>query len=169
MRHLGATVLAVIGLLTTTFGVSVASALLPLISVELFTIGLVLKGTTIPWWVLTVVIATGQIGGKLLHYYAARGVIRLPRLLRREDRPTGEGRRHRWLASFRASCRHRPVWTSAVLLISATTSLPPFAAIAVIAGWAQVPLATFVSAGFVGRLLRFSALTIAPGVVVAWV
>ncbi|MFD0490634.1 hypothetical protein ACFQ0O_30360 [Saccharopolyspora spinosporotrichia] len=65
--------LAVIGLLSTTFGVAVASALMPLISVELFVIGLVLKGPEVPWWALALVIAVGQIAGKMLYFYAARG------------------------------------------------------------------------------------------------
>ncbi|GAA0519651.1 VTT domain-containing protein [Saccharopolyspora thermophila] len=160
--------LTVIGLLSTTFGVSVASALLPLISVELFAVGLVLKEPEIPWWLLAVVIATGQIGGKLLHYYAARGVIRLPRLFRRKSEAEREGRWRGWLETFRVSCRKRPVWTGAVLLVSAVASLPPFAAVAVVAGWAKVPLATFVITGFVGRFVRFGALAIAPGIVVAW-
>ncbi|MER7079447.1 membrane protein YqaA, SNARE-associated domain [Saccharopolyspora kobensis] len=160
--------LTVIGLLSTAFGVSVASALLPLISVELFAIGLVLNGPEIPWWLLAVVIATGQIGGKLLHFYAARGVIRLPKFFRRKNTGEKGGRWREWLERFRANCQRRPVWTGAVLLVSATASLPPFAAVAVIAGWAKVPLSTFVITGFIGRFVRFGALAIAPGVIVAW-
>ncbi|MEV0085932.1 VTT domain-containing protein [Saccharopolyspora sp. NPDC050642] len=161
--------LTVIGLLSTAFGVSVASALLPLISVELFAIGLVLKSPEIPWWLLALVIAAGQIGGKLLHYYAARGSIRLPRMFRRKtERERKDSRWREWMEKFRTNCRRRPVWTGAVLLISAAASLPPFAAIAVIAGWAKVPLTTFLVTGFIGRFIRFGALAIAPGVVVGW-
>ncbi|GAA4619218.1 VTT domain-containing protein [Saccharopolyspora hordei] len=159
--------LTVIGLLSTTFGVSVASAVLPLISVELFAIGLVLTGPEIPWWLLALVIATGQIGGKLLHYSAARGVIRLPRLCQRKSEER-TGRWRQWLERFRANCRQRPVWTGAVLLVSAVASLPPFAAVAVVAGWAEVPLSTFVVTGFIGRFVRFGALAIAPGAIIGW-
>lgn len=161
--------LTVIGLLSTTFGVSVASALMPLISVELFAIGLVLKAPHIPWWVLAVVIATGQIGGKLLHYYAARGVIRLPKFMQRKKKTERKGRGREWLESFRANCRKRPVWTGAVMLISALASLPPFAAVAIIAGWAKVPVTTFLLTGFIGRFVRFGALAIAPGMVATWI
>ncbi|TWG08837.1 hypothetical protein [Saccharopolyspora dendranthemae] len=162
--------LTIIGLLSTTFGVSVASALLPLISVELFAIGLVLKEPGIPWWVLALVIATGQIGGKLLHYYAARGTIRLPKFMRREkkERPESRGRLKTWLDSFRENCRTRPVWAGTVLLISAAASLPPFAAVAIIAGWAKVPVSTFLITGFVGRFARFGALAAAPAAMAAW-
>lgn len=161
--------LTIIGLLSATFGVSVASALLPLISVELFAIGLVLKEPGIPWWVLALVIATGQIGGKLLHYYAARGSIRLPKFMRREKKEkASKGRWKTWLESFRESCRTRPVWAGGVLLISALASLPPFAAVAIIAGWAKVPVSTFLITGFVGRFVRFGALAAAPAAMAGW-
>lgn len=74
--------LTVIGLSSTAFGISVAGALLPLISVELFVLGMALSGPELPWWLLALVIAAGQLGGKLLYYYAARGAIRVPRRLR---------------------------------------------------------------------------------------
>ncbi len=67
--------LTVIGLLSTTFGVSMAGALMPLISVELFVVGLALSGPDLPWWVLALVIAVGQAAGKLLYYYAAQGIV----------------------------------------------------------------------------------------------
>ncbi len=127
-----------------------------------------LKGPEIPWWLLALVIATGQIGGKLLHYYAARGSIRLPPFLRRKSANERTGRWREYLEKFRANCHRRPVWTGAVLLISAASSLPPFAAVAVIAGWAKVPLVTFLVTGFVGRFVRFGALAIAPGIVIGW-
>ncbi|MEB3366964.1 VTT domain-containing protein [Saccharopolyspora mangrovi] len=163
--------LTIIGLLSTTFGVSVASALLPLISVELFAVGLVLKEPSIPWWVLALVIATGQIGGKLLHFYAARGAIRLPKFLHRKKKredPEAKGRWKTWLESFRENCRNRPVWAGAVLLVSALASLPPFAAVAIVAGWAKVPVTTFLITGFVGRFARFGALAAAPTAMAAW-
>ncbi|WP_406689106.1 hypothetical protein REH65_23430 [Saccharopolyspora sp. ID03-671] len=161
--------LTIIGLLSTTFGVSVASALLPLISVELFVVGLVLKEPEIPWWVLALVIAAGQIGGKLLHYYAARGSIRLPGLVRRErEAPKTRGRWRAWLESFRENCRNRPVWAGAVLLVSAVASLPPFAAVAFVAGWAKVPVTTFLLTGFVGRFARFGVLAAAPTAMTTW-
>jgi membrane protein YqaA with SNARE-associated domain len=158
----------IMGLLSATFGVSVASALFPLISVEIFAVGLVLNGPALPWWLLAVVIAVGQMGGKLLHYYAARGAVQLPGFLRRKERLARKGRWSAWFDRFRANCHQRPVWTGTVLLISAMASLPPFLATAVVAGWARVPLRTFLVTGFVGRFLRFGVLTLAPGVVAAW-
>ncbi len=160
--------LTIIGLISTAFGVSVASALLPLISVELFVVGLVLEGPHIPWWALALVIAIGQMGGKTLYYYAAQGIIKLPRFLHRKTKKERTGRWRTWLDGFRDSCQHRPVWTGVVLLVSAVASLPPYAATAIVAGWARIPLATFLITGFVGRFTRFAALAVAPTLVASW-
>ncbi|MBE9374302.1 hypothetical protein IQ251_07555 [Saccharopolyspora sp. HNM0983] len=151
-----------LGLLSATFGVAMCSAVLPLISIELFTLGVVLHGTDVPWWILALVIAAGQIAGKLLHYGAARGAIRLPALLTRRGRAPHEGTWRSRLESFRTRCRRRPVWTGGVLLISALASLPPFAAMAMVAGWAKVPITLFLVTGFAGRFARFGALAAAP-------
>jgi membrane protein YqaA with SNARE-associated domain len=132
-------------------------------------VGMVLKGPELPWWLLAVVIAVGQIGGKLLYYYAARGIIQLPKFLHRKTTPEQKGRWSRWMERFRESCSSRPIWTSGVLLLSASASLPPYLATCVVAGWARVPLCTFIITGLVGRFIRFSALAIAPALVAAWI
>lgn len=167
--------LTLIGLLSTSFGMAVASALVPLISVEIFVVGLALKGPQVPWWLLALVVAVGQISAKLLYFYAAQGVLRLPGFLQRRTgthdasgAPAGKGRWRRWLEGFRSNCHHRPFWTGAVLTLSAAASLPPFLATAVIAGWARIPLVTFLLTGFVGRFVRFAALASAPGAVMTW-
>lgn len=160
--------LAVIGLSSAAFGMSVLSALLPLISIELFVVGVVLQAPTLPWWLLAVVVTVGQIGGKLLHYYAAQGIIRLPRFLHRSSEREGRGRWRSWLHRFRSRCHRRPIWTNGMLLFSAATSLPPYAATAMVAGWARIPLHSFVITGLLGRFVRFSAVILSPGVVAAW-
>lgn len=161
--------LTLIGLISTAFGVSVAGALLPLISVEIFVVGIVLHGTAMPWWLLAIVIAAGQLGGKLLHYYAARGAIRMPRFLQR--RKTTEKRPSRWrarLERFRDNCQDRPLWAGGVLLSSALLSIPPFFPTAMVAGWARVPVVNFLVTVFVGRFIRFAALALAPAAVIAY-
>ncbi|RCW39744.1 membrane protein YqaA with SNARE-associated domain [Halopolyspora algeriensis] len=160
--------LAAIGLTSTAFGVSILSALLPLISIELFLVGAVLKGPELPWWLLALVVTVGQIGGKLLHYFAARGVLRLPRLLRRTSERKSHGRWSRRLKRFRERCHRRPVWTNGMLLFSAATSLPPYAATAVTAGWARIPLPAFILTGLAGRFARFTALILLPGTLTVW-
>ena len=56
-----------------TLGVAFGSALLPLVSVEIFLIGLAVQQPHIPWLLLGAAVAIGQVAGKLLYYYAAQG------------------------------------------------------------------------------------------------
>lgn len=152
-----------IGLLATALGLSLVSAVIPLLSIELFAVGLVVSDQPVAWWALALVIAMSQIAGKLLHYYAGRGAIQLPSLLRRSTEMSGRRRRYQEkLARFRQVCQQRRWWARGVLLTSATASLPPFAAVSAAAGLAKVPLVSFLVIGFVGRLFRFGSLTFAP-------
>ncbi|MHA6800770.1 hypothetical protein [Bounagaea algeriensis] len=155
----------VLGLLCAALGLSVVSAVFPLISIEVFALGVLLGGADVPWWALALVIAVGQITGKTLHYGAARGAVRLPKLLGRTGRLPHRRERTRAAAlldRFRTTCQHRPVASGGVLLASAAASVPPFAATAAVAGWARVSLALFLVTGFTGRLIRFGVLTAAP-------
>ncbi len=158
----------VISLVSTAFGVSMAGALMPVISVELFVVGLSLSGPQLPWWCLALVIALGQAAGKLLYYYAAQGIRCLPRFLRPKAEVERSGRASRWLDQFQRVCAQRPVWAGAVLLLSAAVSLPPFAASAVVAGWARVSLTLFLGTALLGRFLRYGALLLAPAAVSGW-
>jgi membrane protein YqaA with SNARE-associated domain len=54
------------------------------------------------------------------------------------------------------------------MLVSATCSLPPFAATSVAAGAADIRLVSFVTAGLVGRFIRFGALAAFPAAVQFW-
>src|SRR2546428_1303196 len=72
--------------LLISVGVAFASALLPIISVEIFLIGLVTHRPGIPWVALGAAIAVGQIAGKLIYYFAARGSLPLPKFMHRKPK-----------------------------------------------------------------------------------
>ncbi|SHF35232.1 membrane protein YqaA, SNARE-associated domain [Streptoalloteichus hindustanus] len=150
----------------STFGVAVLSALIPVISMEVYLVGVVLHAPELPWWLLGLVVAVGQIAGKLLYFYAGRGSLPLPRLLRRKAAVRGRWAEH--LDRFREQCQRRPAWSVVLLLVSATASLPPFAATSVVAGVANIAPTTFVVTGLVGRFARFGALAAAPALYLDW-
>ncbi len=160
--------LTVIGLISTAFGVSMAGALMPVISVEVFVVGLALSGPELPWWFLALVIAVGQSAGKLLYYYAAQGIRCLPRFLHPKAGAEPRGRAGRRLEQFRQLCAQRPLWAGPMLLVSSAVSLPPFAASAVFAGWARISLPLFLGTALLGRYLRYGALLLVPGAVGGW-
>ncbi|WP_221491383.1 VTT domain-containing protein [Crossiella cryophila] len=155
--------------LALSLGMGIASALIPIIVLEAYVLAVVLAQPQLPWWAMGLVVAVGQVAGKLLYFYAGRGDITLPKFLRRErdpERPKGK-----WsvrVDRFREVCARRPGWSYSVMLLSATASVPPYAAIAVIAGVARVSLLNFVSACLIGRFARFAALAAAPALVSGW-
>lgn len=152
--------------LALSLGVAVLSALVPLISAEVYVVGLVAYGSNLPWWAIGIVLAVGQVAGKLAYYYGGRGSLKLPRLIRRKSDKVG-----RWgarLARFRDTCRRRPVFAFSFMLVSATCSLPPFAATSIVAGAAKIRLSSFIVAGLVGRFIRFGSLAAFPVLLDAW-
>ncbi len=155
-----------------TLGYSAVSALIPVLNIEVYLVGLVSQQPQLRWWLLGLVAAVGQVTGKTLFYFAGRGSLRLPDWLHRRSSHRGRGRWSRWLQRlhdrFHHTAQHRPLWTVVVLLCSASVGLPPFAATALIAGLAEVPLSVFLATGLIGRFVRFSAIAASPGLLAAW-
>lgn len=155
-----------------TLGYSALSALIPVFNIEVYLVGLVSQQPQLPFWLLGLTAATGQLAGKTLFYLAGRGSLRLPHWMHRQARTRGEGRWARLLRRlhdrFHRIAQTRPVWTVVVLLSSASVGLPPFAATALIAGLAQVRLSVFLATGMAGRFVRFSAIALSPGLLSGW-
>ena len=151
-----------------TFGYSVVSALVPVVNAELYLVGLMTRQPQLAWWLVGLAAAAGQMVGKLVYYYAGRGTLRLPARLRHRSERQSAGRWSRRLARFQQTCQDRPVWTVGVLLASASIGLPPYLAIALLAGVGRVPLPTFLVTGLVGRFARFGAIAASPGLINGW-
>ncbi|TWE22225.1 hypothetical protein [Prauserella muralis] len=165
-----------LGWLCLALGVAFGSAIVPVISVEVFVIGLMTSESGIPWLAMGAVVAIGQIAGKLLYYLAARGSIRLPAVLhdrlhrqrppsaRRERWHLRTKRLRMWLESLRERCHRHPHWMASTYGISSIVGLPPFMATTVLAGLVRMSLSMFVAAGLLGRFVRFSVLAACPAV-----
>lgn len=166
--------------LFVTLGVAFGSALLPLMSIEIFLIGLVTQEPGLPCLLLGAVIAVGQVAGKLVYYLAARGSIHLPAFLHRKpsaDRPPS-ARRERWdrrtkrfrvwLDLLKEKCHRHPHWMFGTYSLSSVVGLPPFMATTVLAGLVRMRLSAFVSAGLLGRFVRFSVLAASPALFAGW-
>lgn len=160
--------------LCITFGLAFILAVFPFGSIELFLIGLVIHRPDIPWLVLGVVVATGQVFGKLVHYYAARGALRLPALARVGARtaPAPEHGRARWRNRLAATmtkatdrARERPAWLHGVFATSALVGLPPFGATTVLAGLVEMRPAIFLAVALPARVVRYCVLAASPAVV----
>lgn len=161
--------------LAVSLGVAFWSALLPLISVELFLIGLVTREPGLPWLALGAVIAVGQVAGKLFYYYAARGSFHLPKFLHR--RPKTERnerfalrtkRIRAWFGRITERCQRHPHWMFGTYAVSSLVGVPPYMATTILAGLARMNLTAFVSAGLLGRFIRFSLLAASPALFTSW-
>jgi len=168
----------VLAWLGITLGVAFGSALLPLLSIEIFLVGLAMQEPQIPWLLLGAVVAVGQVGGKLVYYFAAKGTLHLPEFMhRKKDRPPS-ARRERWhlrtkrlrgwVEFLREKCHRHPRWMVGTYGLSSVVGLPPFMATSVLAGMVRMKLSAFLSAGLVGRFIRFSAVAACPAVFAGW-
>ncbi|MFI6101513.1 hypothetical protein ACIA8G_38715 [Lentzea sp. NPDC051213] len=168
--------LALVGL---TFGVALGSSLLPFISIEAWVLGLCTHWPGVSFWIVGLVVAVGQVLGKLLYFYAARGDIQLPKFFHRKKKENakpslfqrwfGPGTRvHRWYDWVHAKCKKHPNWMAGTHAVSSLIGVPPFMATSVLAGLAGMSTAMFIVTGMVGRFARFSFLAASPAMVMAW-
>jgi membrane protein YqaA with SNARE-associated domain len=157
-----------------TFGVAVSSAIMPLVSIELFVLGLVTQQPHISCWLIGAAVAAGQVIGKLVYFLAARGSLHLPKFLHRKARPGKPMSpfRQRWkvrLEKLRERCHRHPHWMFGTHAVSSLVGIPPFMATTVLAGLAGMSIATFVATGVVGRFARFTVLAASPAVMAGWI
>jgi membrane protein YqaA with SNARE-associated domain len=177
--------------LLVTFAVAVGSALFPPLSIELFAVALAVRHPHYPPLLFGAVIAVGQVGGKLVYYYAALGKLRLPAFLHKRTvgsamrQPAVDGSglmwqlrmiRHRLTGGLRAGwtwlrikCHRHPRVMLAALAASSVFGVPPFLATTILAGLAGVSLRDFVLGSLPGRFVRFTAIMAAPMLLKHWV
>jgi membrane protein YqaA with SNARE-associated domain len=163
----------VIAWVALTFGVAFGSAILPLISIEVFVLGLATQQTGMSFWIVGAAVAAGQVLGKLLYFYAARGDLHLPKWLhlkkkeRDPDKPPS--RWSRWMTWIRDRCHRHPHWMFGTHAMSSVVGLPPFMATTVLAGFAGMSTTLFVATGAVGRFARFTLLAACPAIFAGWI
>ncbi len=137
-------------LLASTFGVSVASALIPLINIELYlaSVGAVGSGEAVS---IGIVAGAGQTLGKIVWYEAAKRSVETRWAQRRLSSPKVHAAYNRWVDSMHG----RPWYGGAVLFAAALAGIPPLLVMAAVAGALKMPYWVFLPTIFVGRALRF--------------
>lgn len=144
-------------------GLAVASALVPLINIEAILVLAASQGP-VPTWLLVVAATVGQMLGKLLWYYGGRELDRFGFVARRMERPRAKASMARW----RVRTEGRPWFCAGALFVSASTGVPPYAVLCVLAGTLRVPLPVFLVTGLLGRGLRFWAVIGGTTAVLSW-
>ncbi|HYS39775.1 MAG TPA: hypothetical protein VEO01_29520, partial [Pseudonocardiaceae bacterium] len=108
-----------LGWLFVALGIAIASSVLPVLSVEVFVVAFAAHHPHLPVLLFGAVTAIGQVTGKLLYFYAARGSLRLPTFLHRTADasqntealgPAPESGFRRWWHLFAAKIRLAWLW-----------------------------------------------------------
>ncbi len=133
-----------IGIYAATFVIAVVGSLIPIISIEVFLIGVAVTIGPAEAVPLVAIASIGQVLGKLPIYYAARGVANS--LAKRRARLE---RVRLWAARWRPSV---------LLATSSVLGLPPFSLLATAAGVLAIPPRTFCVVVALGRAVRFAAI-----------
>jgi membrane protein YqaA with SNARE-associated domain len=137
-------------LLLTVLAVSFVSALFPLVNAEAF-LAWVASLDDVPLVLCAAVAAVGQVAGKLIWYYAGLRTVESEWMRRK----LAKSKREQTLATWQARTHDRP-WAAGLLVFAAAfVGLPPYLAVAAIAGLLGVGVRLFVVTGVVGRFLRF--------------
>jgi membrane protein YqaA with SNARE-associated domain len=141
----------------TSFAVCGIGALLPFVNTELYLMGAAALAPRALWPPLVVAGTVGAMAGKVLLYFAGRGVVKLP-----------GGRVQRGLAKTQARMEERPAVGMALYAVSAVVGLPPFYVTTVAAGAVGMNFVYFLVVGFFGRLLRFAVVVALPQLARGW-
>lgn len=139
------------------FGLSVASAVFPWMSVEIIVLGLPAIARSREALVVLLFAATaGQMAGKAAVYWIGRGSSRwtTPRMARAVEQ---------WRERFARGSN-----PAGLVFLSSAIGWPPFFAVTAVAGALKIHFPTFMAAGTAGRLVRFSALIVVPKLIAAW-
>jgi membrane protein YqaA with SNARE-associated domain len=139
-----------VGLPLATFLYCVASGFIPVLNAEVFLVAAAALAPRELLPVIPVLAAAGQMVAKSGMYLGGRGVVRLPSEKRKADLDALRARVARWRSK------------DLLVLVSASVGLPPFFAVAILAGTLRFPFARFLLAGFVGRVVRFGAVVAVP-------
>jgi membrane protein YqaA with SNARE-associated domain len=134
------------------FGVAIVSALVPLVNLEVYLVGLAAVSTPAHVWLLALVAGAGQMLGKLAWYYLGANALRWGWIRRKVEKPKAQAKLELW----RRRTADRPVFGAMLVLVSAFSGFPPFAVVAVLAGQLRMNVALFAGVGLLGRTVRFA-------------
>jgi membrane protein YqaA with SNARE-associated domain len=138
-------------MLLSLFAASVVSSLVPVVNAEALALGSALVAPAGMGLTIALVIAGGQVMGKVVLYRGGRGLG--------GSTTVGGSRRASEMAERLASRPKLLRWT---FFASACTGLPPLYVMAVVAGALRLPVRTFLALCLTGRFLRFYVLVLIP-------
>jgi membrane protein YqaA with SNARE-associated domain len=135
------------------FGVAVLSALVPLVNLEVYLVGLGAVASPGHVWALALTAGVGQMVGKTAWYFLGANALRWGWIRRKVEKPKAQAKLELW----RTRTQDRPVWGALLIFVSGFSGFPPFAIMAVLAGQLRMNFSIFLTVGVASRTLRFAA------------
>ena len=146
--------LATLGLYGATLAIAFVAGMFPIVSIEVFLVGVTLRGASAgELGVLIGIAVVGHQIAKTVTYYAGAGVFELPRGRVRKQIEAAQARIDRW--------NRRP---RLIMFVAAATGLPPLYLLGFIARpLMKMHIATFTAISVTGRILRYTTLVAIAG------
>lgn len=138
-------------LIASTVLISIASALVPVINVELYLGVLATQINPASAAAVAISAAVGQLIGKLVWYFVSARSMDAAWIRKK----LAQEKWRRRYESWHERLGERPVLAAVVLFASSFVGLPPLLVMAVVAGSLRIPLAVFVPTVVIGRAIRF--------------
>jgi membrane protein YqaA with SNARE-associated domain len=139
----------------TTFAVSIASALLPFLPMEVYILGAAATEPSLAGAIwLGVAAGAGATVGKVIWYEVARRGIDSKWAQKKLSSPKVKAGYDKWVGRMQG----RPVYAVMIMFVAASVGLPPLLVMAAVGGVLKMPLWIFVPTVFVGRSIRFTLL-----------
>ncbi|MCD4526258.1 hypothetical protein [Nocardioides sp. cx-173] len=134
-----------------SFGVSIASALFPLINMEVILGGMAATVGDGHAFALAVAAGAGQTVGKIVWYELTRRSFDTEWVQKRLSGPKVSQSYLRWQQRIEG----RPWFGGSIMLVSSFAGVPPLLVMAAVAGALKMRMYVFLPTIFVGRTLRF--------------
>ena len=139
----------------TTFAISIASALLPFLPIEVYILGAGAAEPGVPAAVsLGIAAGAGATVGKIIWYEAARRGVDSAWAQKKLSQPKVKAGYEKWVGRMRG----RPWYGAAIMFVAASVGIPPLLVMAAVGGMLKMPMWVFVPTVFIGRSLRFTLL-----------
>ncbi|RHW24595.1 hypothetical protein D0Z08_24065 [Nocardioides immobilis] len=139
----------------TTFAVSIASALLPFLPMEVYILGAAATEPGVPAAItLGIAAGAGATIGKIIWYEAARRGIDSKWAQKKLAAPKVKAGYEKWVARMQG----RPVYAASIMFLAASVGLPPLLVMAAVGGLLKMPMWVFIPTVFLGRTVRFTLL-----------
>jgi membrane protein YqaA with SNARE-associated domain len=142
-----------VGEVLALLGVAFASALLPVVNLEVYLVGLAAVSSDERVWLLAAASGVGQMLGKLVWFYLGANSLRWGWVRRKLEKPKARAKLELW----QRRTHERPLLGAALVFASGLSGFPPFAIVSVLAGQLRMNVVVFLVVGVVSRTVRFAA------------